>query len=75
MKPTVLGIVIFLFTYLALSQKENDDCKGYFARNVVKTDTTISADLDLVGNGCDVYSPSIPHLTLLAEYQTGMPRG
>ncbi|ROT40791.1 hypothetical protein SODALDRAFT_307227 [Sodiomyces alkalinus F11] len=71
MKLAVLGIILTpIFTFLASSQNEPDDCKGYVANNIVKTDKTVSADLDLVGRDCDLYSRSVLRLTLLVEYQT-----
>ncbi|KAL2754207.1 glycoside hydrolase family 31 protein, partial [Sodiomyces alcalophilus JCM 7366] len=62
--------ILSIFTCLVSSQNGHGECKGYVASNILETDNTVSADLDLIGSGCDLYSPSIPHLTLLVEYQT-----
>lgn len=45
-------------------------CPGYTASNVVKTDSTLTADLTLAGDACNVYSDDIKDLKLLVEYQT-----
>ena len=47
-----------------------DDCPGYEASNVEKTDSTITADLTLAGDACNVYSPDIKDLKLVVEYQS-----
>lgn len=48
-----------------------DACPGYTASNVVTTDSTLTADLTLAGDACNVYSDDIKDLKLLVEYQTG----
>lgn len=48
-----------------------ENCPGYSASNVVKTDSTLTADLTLAGNPCNVYSDDIKNLKLEVEYQTG----
>jgi alpha-glucosidase len=47
-----------------------EDCPGYAASNVVKTDSTLTADLTLAGDACNVYSDDIKNLKLVVEYQT-----
>jgi len=47
-----------------------DVCSGYKASNVVETSNSISADLTLVGDGCNVYGNDISDLVLSVEYQT-----
>jgi alpha-glucosidase len=37
---------------------------------VKKTDSSITADLTLAGDACDVYSADLKDLKLLVEYQT-----
>jgi alpha-glucosidase len=49
-----------------------ENCPGYEASNVVKTDSTLTADLTLAGNACNVYSEDIKDLKLVVEYQTSM---
>jgi alpha-glucosidase len=46
-------------------------CPGYMASNVVKTDSSLTADLTLAGPACNAYSEDIKNLKLLVEYQTG----
>lgn len=45
-------------------------CPGYTASNVVKTDSSLTADLTLSGTACNVYSDDIKDLKLAVEYQT-----
>lgn len=45
-------------------------CPGYTASNVVKTDSSLTADLSLAGAACNVYSDDIKDLKLVVEYQT-----
>ncbi|KAF2830365.1 alpha-glucosidase precursor [Ophiobolus disseminans] len=45
-------------------------CPGYAASNVVKTDSSLTADLTLAGDACNVYSDDIKDLKLVVEYQT-----
>lgn len=39
-------------------------CKGYSLSNLFWTSCGIQADLDLIGEGCDVYGPDVPRLKL-----------
>ena len=48
-----------------------EDCPGYVATNVVTTDNSITADLTLNGQACNVYGEDIADLRLLVEYQSG----
>ena len=48
-----------------------DDCGGYAASNVATTPNTITADLTLNGEPCNVYGQDLQNLKLLVEYQTG----
>jgi alpha-glucosidase len=45
-------------------------CPGYTASNVLKTDSSLTADLTLAGAACNVYSDDIKDLKLVVEYQT-----
>ncbi|KAI1758951.1 glycoside hydrolase family 31 protein [Hypoxylon sp. FL1150] len=47
-----------------------EDCPGYTASNVVDADGTLTADLILSGDACNIYGTDLPNLTLLVEYQT-----
>jgi alpha-glucosidase len=55
----------------AVPLKRADDCPGYTARNVVRSDNSITADLTLAGAACNLYSPDLVDLKFLAEWQTG----
>ncbi|KAI1140354.1 glycoside hydrolase family 31 protein [Hypoxylon sp. FL0543] len=46
------------------------DCPGYTASNIVDADGTLTADLTLAGDACNVYGTDLPDLKLLVEYQT-----
>ncbi|KAF2790304.1 glycoside hydrolase family 31 protein [Melanomma pulvis-pyrius CBS 109.77] len=45
-------------------------CPGYEASNVVKTDSSLTADLTLAGPACNKYSEDLTDLKLVVEYQT-----
>lgn len=47
-----------------------DVCSGYKASNVVETSNSLTADLTLLGDGCNVYGNDINDLVLSVEYQT-----
>lgn len=57
---------------IATAQDARDNCPGYSVSNVVQTSGTITADLTLAGNPCNVYSDDVTDLKLLVEYQTGV---
>jgi alpha-glucosidase len=70
---TLAGYVIAAPAPLELVERDGtsvDDCPGYEASNVKKTDSSITADLTLAGDACDVYSADLKDLKLLVEYQT-----
>lgn len=48
-----------------------EDCPGYTASNVQKSDSGITADLTLAGAACDVYGTDLIDLKFEASYQTG----
>lgn len=48
-----------------------DNCPGYKAFNVKKGCSSLTADLKLAGNACNVYGTDIVDLKLLVEYHTG----
>jgi hypothetical protein len=50
---------------------DNGSCPGYAASNIVKTDSSLTADLTLAGTACNIYSDDLQDLKLLVEYQTG----
>ena len=59
----------------ALQPRQNYDlskCPGYEASNIVKTRSSLTADLKLAGDACNVYSEDLRDLKLLVEYQTSM---
>lgn len=49
-----------------------DSCPGYTARNVIKTSSTLTADLKLAGKPCNVYGADITELRLEVTYDDGM---
>ena len=58
------------FAELQARAGDPENCPGYAASNVVKTDSTLTADLTLAGDACNVYSEDIKDLKLVVEYQT-----
>jgi alpha-glucosidase len=55
---------------LRIRDADPNVCPGYAASNVVKTDSSLTADLTLAGAACNVYSDDIKDLKLVVEYQT-----
>jgi alpha-glucosidase len=55
---------------LRVRDADPNACPGYAASNVVKTDSSLTADLTLAGAACNVYSDDIKDLKLVVEYQT-----
>lgn len=47
-------------------------CPGYTAKNVKKTASTLTADLTLAGEACNIYGADIPELRLEVGYDDGM---
>lgn len=56
---------------LQTRQVNPNACPGYSASNVVKTESSLTADLTLAGAACNLYSDDIKDLKLVVEYQTG----
>lgn len=73
--PLVHGVTDLATPHLAaplFRRAAVDSCPGYTASNVVKDDSTLTADLTLAGDACNAYSDDIKNLKLLVEYQTSM---
>lgn len=64
-----LGTLTLLATLARAASLE--DCPGYKASNVVKSENGLTADLALAGEPCNVYGDDLPDLKLLVEHQTG----
>lgn len=47
-----------------------DACPGYSATNVKTDRTSLTADLTLAGEGCNVFGDDIPKLSLKVVYET-----
>lgn len=46
-------------------------CQGYSVSSLTQGKWSLEADLDIIGDGCEVYGPDVAKLKLLVEYQTG----
>jgi alpha-glucosidase len=57
-------------TALRARVADPNTCPGYAASNVVKTNSSLTADLTLAGAACNVYSDDIKDLKLVVEYQS-----
>jgi alpha-glucosidase len=55
----------------AVPLRRADDCPGYKASNIVRRDSSVTADLTLAGAACNLYSSDLVDLKFLAEWQTG----
>ena len=58
-----------------LGARSLDDCPGYKASNVKKSDNGLTANLDLAGKACNAYGKDVKHLTLEVTYETGKSTG
>lgn len=47
-----------------------DQCPGYNAININERENSLTADLILASDACNLYGSDLPHLKLLVEYQT-----
>lgn len=45
-------------------------CPGYAATNIITGDSSLTADLTLDGDACNVYGDDLKNLKLEVEYQT-----
>ncbi|KAJ4376120.1 hypothetical protein N0V83_001401 [Neocucurbitaria cava] len=54
----------------AVPLKRADNCPGYRASNVQRSDSTFTADLSLAGTECNLYGQDLHDLRFLAEWQT-----
>lgn len=57
---------------IARQEDAGQDCPGYSASNVHEEANSLTADLTLAGDACNVYGTDVEHLKLLVEYQTGI---
>jgi hypothetical protein len=48
-----------------------DECSGYKANNVRRTDSGITADLTLAASACNIHGQDLEELKFIAQYQTG----
>lgn len=55
----------------AVPLRRAEDCPGYKASNVVRSNSGITADLTLAGSACNLYSTDLVDLKFTAEWQTG----
>ncbi|KAF2014919.1 glycoside hydrolase family 31 protein [Aaosphaeria arxii CBS 175.79] len=51
-------------------RRQQNDCPGYKATNVERTDAGIKADLTLAGTECNIHGKDLKELRFSAEYQT-----
>ena len=51
--------------------KRADNCPGYTASNVLRSSSSLTADLSLAGTACNIYGQDLQSLKFLAEWQTG----
>ena len=56
---------------IVTGQNSSSACPGYVASNVATTASTLTADLQLAGQACNVYGFDLNNLKLVVEYQTG----
>lgn len=61
-------LALSLGVALALGQQA---CPGYSASNVQKNSNSLTANLILAGEACNVFGTDLPNLTLTVEYQSG----
>lgn len=66
-----LFLASLVVTVLPVLAENITTCPGYKAINIKQHESSLEADLVLAGDSCDLFSPDLSHLKLLAEYQTG----
>ncbi|KAF2743398.1 glycoside hydrolase family 31 protein, partial [Sporormia fimetaria CBS 119925] len=59
-----------LVSWVQSTPLRRNDCPGYKASNVRRTDNSITADLTLAGTECNIHGQDLRDLKFLAEYQT-----
>jgi alpha-glucosidase len=74
---TFLQTCLLLWTSLlhlgsAVSLKRADSCPGYKASNVQRSESSLTADLTLVGTPCNIHGKDLLNLKFSAQWQTGM---
>jgi alpha-glucosidase len=74
---TFLHTCLLLWTSLlhwgsAVSPKRADSCSGYKASNVQRSESSLTADLTLVGTPCNIHGEDLLDLKFSAHWQTGM---
>lgn len=69
LRTVSLLIVVVACTVKAASPTS---CPGYTAKNVRKTSSTLTADLELAGKACNIYGADILELRLEVTYDDGM---
>ena len=67
----ILSLSSIVFACLQLAASQISSCPGYQASNVQEIDGTLTADLSLAGDACNVHGTDLPNLRLLVEYQIG----
>lgn len=67
----VWGLASVTVGGLTPRQYNTGDCPGYALSNVQSQGSSITADLTLAGDGCNIYGNDLTDLKLQVEYQTG----
>lgn len=67
----ITGLSLVLATVQPSRATGITDCPGYVAKNVVRTKSSVTADLTLNGAPCNLYGKDVANLTLSVQYQTG----
>jgi hypothetical protein len=61
----------FLLGLATAAAASVDSCPGYNAGAILSSRSSLTADLSLAGDACNVYGDDLDNLRLLVEYQTG----
>jgi alpha-glucosidase len=67
----IFKTALWAYSVAAVTAATVDDCPGYTLSNLVQSQSSLTADLTLNGDACNVYGTDINDLKLLVEYQTG----
>ncbi|WEW58161.1 glycosyl hydrolase [Emydomyces testavorans] len=65
--PFVLACLIHTS---AVTAKTRSKCNGYAVKDVQEKPFQLEANLELIGEGCGIYGPDIPELSLSVTYET-----
>ncbi|MCJ1439463.1 hypothetical protein MMC27_008857 [Xylographa pallens] len=71
-RPGLRSLLAVTIAVNGCKSQDVNSCPGYIASNVVKSTSSLAADLQLAGKACNAYGTDLEDLKLLVEYQTDL---